>query len=328
MQIRFRDRTFDLEAGESVLEGLLRAGEKISNSCRSGACQSCLLRCLEGELPKASQAGLRPRARAAGLFLSCQCRPQGSLSIADASDALAGASRFQLELVERDFLAPSIFRLRFKATGMPAFLGGQFIALEKPDGLARSYSIASLANEDLIELHVRQIPDGRMSGFLADELNIGETLQAEGPRGDCTYEAGKLDQGLFLVGVGTGMAPLWAVLRSALAVGHRGPINVLQAGLTPDRLYLLEELRELAARHDNLTSSTVVKEDPKSLAAEDCVVGDLFELLRKLAPEPRGQRIFLCGDPNLVNQLRREFFLSGAALDDILGDPFAPAVET
>ena len=65
--------------GESVLEALLRQGVEISNSCRAGACQSCLLRAVSRAVPAVAQQGLKATLVEQGYFLSCVCRPEADL---------------------------------------------------------------------------------------------------------------------------------------------------------------------------------------------------------------------------------------------------------
>ena len=44
-------------------------------------------------------------------------------------------------------------------------------------GLTRSYSLASLPREGTLELHVRRIPGGSMSGWLFDRAKPGDAVQ-------------------------------------------------------------------------------------------------------------------------------------------------------
>ena len=94
------------------------------------------------------------------------------------------------------------------------------------DGLARSYSIASLLTDDSLELHVRVLPEGRMSQWLASTARVGHADGDPGPSGDCFYTAGREDQPLLLAGTGTGLAPLFGIARDALRQGiaPRAPV--------------------------------------------------------------------------------------------------------
>lgn len=55
--IRYQGRQFPLCDGQSVLEALLAHGVPVPSACRSGVCQTCLMRAVGGVPPEASQRG-------------------------------------------------------------------------------------------------------------------------------------------------------------------------------------------------------------------------------------------------------------------------------
>src|SRR4051812_30140964 len=79
--LRFEGKDYPLEESETVLDCLLRHGQRVSSLCRTGACQSCLLRATDGALPASAQLGLKDAWKQQGLFLACVCRPPGDLVV-------------------------------------------------------------------------------------------------------------------------------------------------------------------------------------------------------------------------------------------------------
>jgi CDP-4-dehydro-6-deoxyglucose reductase len=152
----------------------------------------------------------------------------------------------------------------------------------------------------------------------------GATVAVRAPSGTCCYEPGTPTQPLVLAGTGTGLAPLWGVLREALRAGHQGPITLLHGARSPDGLYLVDELIALAARHPNVTYLRCVLE---GAAAPGVTVAPLDRALLTRWPSLAAHRVFLCGDADLVLPLRRKVFLAGASLSAIHADAFlhAPA---
>jgi len=318
--VQFEGQNCELQDGESVLEGLLRQGLAIPHSCRAGSCGSCLLRAVAGHVPERAQAGLKDSWRAQGYFLSCLCRPESDLVVSAAGDAQVPASISGLERLSHDVL-----RVRLTCEAALEFRAGQYITLLRADGLARSYSVASLPEEGDLELHVRRLPQGRMSGWLHEEARVGDRLRIQGPLGECFYVPGRADQPLLLVGTGTGLAPLWGIARDALRQGHTGAIHIFHGAVRPAGLYLTEELRGLAQEHPHVeyTPAVLLADDTPHLAA-----GPIDEVLRARYPRLNGWRAFLCGDPALVQKLKKQVFLAGAGSRDIFADAFvsAPAV--
>jgi ferredoxin-NADP reductase/ferredoxin len=313
-------RAIELREGARLMDGLEQAGVAIASSCRAGACQSCLVKATRGTPPAAAQVGLKDTLRAQGFFLACVAEPREDLEITlGAVSALSVPAR--VARVER--IADATLRVTVEPSAPFPHRAGQFLTLVRDDGLARAYSIASAPETDSssIELHVRVHPGGQMSGWLASRGALGANVHLRGPAGECFYTSGDAAQKIVLAGTGTGLAPLLGVLRDALRAGHQGPIQLWHGARTPPGLYLVDELRALAARRPQLSYRRVVLEG----APKDGVsVGRLDDAL--LADGSlAGSRVFLCGDPDLVRSLKRRVFLAGAALKDIHADPFVTA---
>jgi CDP-4-dehydro-6-deoxyglucose reductase len=309
-----------LREGETVLAGLLRAGVAIPHGCRAGACRACLLRATSGTPPSAAQADLQDTLRGQGFFLACTAVPTERLTVSlQAAAALAVPAR----ITAIEPLAGDVVRVRLLPEQPIAYRAGQFVTLTRADGLARSYSLASLPDQEaLLELHVRRLPRGRMSGWLCDPATAGVAVAIRGPSGACCYQAGSPTQPLVLAGTGTGLAPLWGVLRDALRAGHRGPITLVHGARSAEGLYLVDELLALGARHPHFTYlRCLLSGDP----APGVAVGPLDQVLLTRFPSFAGHRVFLCGDSDLVLPLRRKVFLAGAPLADIHADAFLHA---
>ncbi len=312
--IRYGQFTAELAEGESALDGLLRAGAPLAHSCKAGSCGSCMLRAVEGDVPSAAQNGLKDSWKARGYTLPCVCRPSNDMTFADVdADAQVDA-----EISSVEHLGSSVMRMRLTSSAPLEFRAGQYITLLRNDGLARSYSIASLPSEGRIELHIRLLPNGRMSEWVRTEARSGMAVRVMGPSGDCFYTPGKPEQPLLLAGTGTGLAPLYGILRDALDQRHSGPIHLFHGALNESGLYFRDELTALAEQHGNF------KYTPSLFEAD----GPLDKVILGQYPKPAGMRGFLCGDPTLVAILKKKLFLAGMALGEIHADAFLPAAQT
>ena len=218
-------------------------------------------------------------------------------------------------------------RVMVQPAGPLPHRAGQFLTVIRRDGLSRAYSIASLPGSGghdagaPIELHVRVLPGGRMSTWLASPDALGAELRLRGPAGDCFYTDGKATQPLLLAGTGTGLAPLWAIARDALRANHTGPIELWHGSRNPDGFYLVDELRALSRRYPQFEYRRCALDGP---AGDGVRIGRLDKLLLEQG-RFAGKRVFLCGDPELVLGLKKAVFLAGAALKDIHADAFVTA---
>ncbi|WP_224244824.1 FAD-binding oxidoreductase [Hyalangium gracile] len=323
-RVRYEARWYPLEPEESVLDGLLRQGISVPHACKAGVCQSCLMRAANGVVPEKSQAGLKETLKARNYFLACSCRPEPGAELEVAGGG-AEELRVPARLASLERLSEDVLRVRLRPEAPFEYRAGQYLTLLRADGLARSYSVASLPDEELLELHVRLLPGGAMSTWLRSEARPGDEVRLQGPAGECFYLPGRPEQPLLLAGTGTGLAPLYGIVRDALAQGHSGPLWLFHGALNPRGLYLVEELRALAARHPNLHYRPGVLE---GRLGEDVHVGPLDALIRAECPKPVGWRAFLCGNPELVLSLRKKLFLAGLSLKDIHADAFLPSAST
>ena len=145
----------------------------------------------------------------------------------------ATAKTFRLELAEpADHLAGQHYVLRLTA----------------PDGYtaSRSYSVASAPDgSNGIELTVERLPDGEVSSFLHDEVVVGDELEVRGPIGGWFVWRG--DGPALLLGGGSGVVPLMAMLRLAHRTGRSDLARLIVSTRSPEDLYYAAELTRLGA---------------------------------------------------------------------------------
>lgn len=318
--LEYLDGRYVSSEGETVLDALLRHGLSPAHSCRKGSCHVCMMRCVSGDVPAASQTGIRDTLRAQGYFLACRCVPASAMALAPPNGAeLFGPATIR----RRDMLAPDICRLMLEPATPLYYHAGQFINVRRPDGPARSYSLASHPKQEpLLELHVKRRQNGAMSTWLCDTVSVGDVVEIGGPVGATYYTSGREDAPLLMIATGTGLAPLLGIARDAIHSGHRGPIHLYHGSRTADGLYGREALDALAALHPGFRYSACVSgaDVPPGFEA-----GRADTLAFARHDDLTGWRVYLCGAPPMVHASKRTAFLQGANIGDIYADPFESA---
>lgn len=318
--IRLNGSAFECLPTETVLECLERNAVPVRSSCRAGTCQSCMVRAVEGAAPLNAQSGIADTMRVQGYFLACSAYPLEDLRI-EVGEVAGRSHRVRVESIDR--LNENVARLRTNVPSGFAYRAGQFVNIEGPSGALRSYSLASVLGEDeFLECHVRLIPGGAVSSWIHQTLRPGDALTIIGPQGNCFYVPSDLDQPMLLAGTGTGLAPLYGILRDALRQGHSGPIALFHGAVNPKGLYYTEELRAVAAAHENARYLPCVL---GGADGADLVQRALDAYIEETLPDLTAFRVYLCGDPGIVKTLQRQAFLAGADMDAILADAFLPA---
>jgi ferredoxin-NADP reductase len=108
----------------------------------------------------------------------------------------------------------------------------------------RSYSIASAPEDNYVVITVERIDDGEVSPYLTQELQTGDELELRGPIGGYFVWEERLGGPLLLIGGGSGVVPLRAILRHHLATGSGVPLRVLYSSRSlPDVIYREELMR-------------------------------------------------------------------------------------
>ena len=169
--------------------------------------------------------------------------------MAGTSPASAGAApgpwqSATVEEVRRETARAKTFRLRLSQPS-PYLAGQHFIVrLTAPDGYtaSRSYSVASAPDgSGRIELTVERLEDGEVSTFLRRRGRCPATSsRCAGPIGG--YFVWRGDTPALLVGGGSGVVPLMAMLRLASQTGRSDLVRLVVSARTPDDLYYAKEL--------------------------------------------------------------------------------------
>jgi ferredoxin-NADP reductase len=309
-----------------VLNCLTAHGVPVPSSCHAGICQTCMMHAVNGKIPLSAQAGLKPTLAAQNYFLACSCYPEEDIEV---SFPEAGVGKFSATVIDVKPLNSEVTCLQLRPETQIKYKPGQFISLFKDSVTARSYSLASVpAIEEHLQLHVRKVPKGLVSNWVHDELKAGDKLEISDAAGDCFYVAGNQDQNLLFIGTGSGLAPLYGIIRDSLLQGHQGSIKLYHGCETVDGLYLVKELRALSLRYPNFSYTPCIS---GSIASQDAAsgnfaIGMVLDIALAENPQLSGWRVFLCGHPQMVNSGKREVFFAGASMQDIYADPFENAL--
>ena len=314
--IHFEGQDYTCNDNEVVLDCLTRHGVALPSGCRAGSCHACLLRATKGSLPIESQRGLKSTLIDQNYFLPCICKPIDDLEIRLADKVPC----FTAHVLEKSWLNEQVLRLRLSKPAGFEYHPGQFINLVQSQTLlVRSYSLASLADENFLELHIKRVPGGNMSNWICDILKIDDEVTFYGPAGHCFYLSGDQHQPLILAGTGTGLAPLYGIVREALQAGHAGDIHLFHASLAFEGLYYVKELAKLADENPSLRYYPCVLHGQ---APEGGHVGAIDKVIPSVVKECRGARAYLCGDAPVVDAMQKSVFFAGVNMTDIYADAF------
>lgn len=122
------------------------------------------------------------------------------------------------------------------------------VRLTAPNGYTamRSYSIASAPSDsDVIELAIERLADGEVSPFFHDVAQIGDTIELRGPLGGHFLWPRSFKHPVLLIGAGSGIVPLMAMIRHRKASGELVPVALLLSSRTWGDVLFRDELLEI-----------------------------------------------------------------------------------
>ncbi len=224
--------------------------------------------------------------------------------VLDVSDIKQVAS----DAVSIEFELPHGETLKYQA--------GQYITVSKwleGEQQTRCYSICTSPRNGKLKVGVRKTQNGLVSGFLNNDLGVGDKLIVQGPFGDFAYsseDSGDIDR-LVLIAGGSGITPILSIVETALADDSEFPIDLIYACRSRESIMFFDALDKLKKQNPTrLNLRYVVEQD--SINPLD-VHGRLDEVtLKKLVPELeknnktsllKNAKFFMCGPEGLKNSM-------------------------
>jgi ferredoxin-NADP reductase len=217
--------------------------------------------------------------------------------------------------------------LVFQIPGWPGHLAGQHVdvRLTAPDGYStqRSYSIASAVDRDLVELTVERLSDGEVSPYLSQVLSIGDQIELRGPIGGWFVWDPEADSPVLLIGGGSGVVPLMAMVRTRQRLGSATPFRLLYSVRDPAAVLYAEEL-EMSADptlevHYAFTRTTPAGHARPPARIDAAFLAE-FGFAAALAPA-----VFVCGPTGFVETIADLLVAAGHDPRRVKTERFGPS---
>jgi NAD(P)H-flavin reductase/ferredoxin len=291
---------FLAERGEILLDAAYANGVDMPQPCHDGRCGACRMRLLEGLVYGGE--GAEPGAIHA-------CRSQIISDLRVAVEELPPVVRVAGEVRAVTALSPDVVEVEIEPAQPIAYLPGQNLHVQFRGFPARHYSPTFSLHDDAdgssICLHVRRVPQGRVSAALGREIEPGHRVQLTGPFGSAYLRSG-LSNRLVLVAGSTGFAPIWSIAEAALGENPHRRIFLVAGAPTLASLYMIPALCRLA-RFPNVTIVPVT--DARQTVTPVVQAGALTEFIPTLSAH---DIVHAAGAPPMVAAAARMAEAAGA----------------
>lgn len=299
----------EVEEGQTILDAALRQGVWIPFACGHGTCATCKVQVLEGEgdLGNASPFALMDVEREEGKVLACCCTPESDMVIEadiDVDDDFMGFAiqDFIGTVIEIKDLSPTIKGIQFSLDKSIEFQAGQYVNLNIPgvEG-SRAFSIANKPSDSqILELHVRQVPNGVGTAYLHEQLKVGDTLNISGPYGQFFVRKSD-EQGAIFIAGGSGLSSPQSMILDMLEEKDGRPITLFQGARSVSELYNKDIFEQLDKEFDNFTYVPALNA-PEEGDDWQGFTGFVHEAaLAHFNGRFSGNKAYLCGPPLMID---------------------------
>jgi CDP-4-dehydro-6-deoxyglucose reductase len=320
--------TFDVRPSQTVLQAAIEADIHIPYGCRNGACGSCKAKLVSGKVMHDDyQASAMSAAElAAGHTLLCCARPQTDIivecrevgGLTGLKPRILPARVAKKEQLSHDVIA---LHLQLPASERLQFLAGQYIEFILKDGKRRAFSIANAPHDsELLQLHIRVMPGGVFSAYVANEMQEKAILRLEAPFGNFFLREDSSKSIVFVAG-GTGFAPVKGIIEHMLHNNIKRDIILYRGARVAEDLYMHELCEKWAEFTPHLTYIPVLSEpvasdnwQGRTGLVHQAVLDDIKDL--------SAYQAYVCGAPIMCEVAHSSFVQQGLLADEFFSDAF------
>lgn len=230
---------------------------------------------------------------------------------------LAWVNQLNERFVEMHFELVEPSRLKFVA--------GQYVMISIPEtGHKRSYSITSTPSvEHAFELLVDLAPQGPGTTYLKS-LTAGQEIQLLAPVGnfvlaDPRSEAGQVEQELFFVATGSGIAPFKSMINDLLIEQNDSrPITLIWGLHSEADQFWYDDWQILARENNNFSFQPVLSQPQSQWPFHKGYVTDVLSIMDDFA----NRGFYLCGNSQMIKDARELLTQKGVAVENIHNEAF------
>lgn len=329
--LQFEDgvtRFIQVAHGETLSDASYRQKMNIPLDCRDGACGTCRAFCETGsyDMPEDTyiEDALTPEEAEQGYVLACQCRPTSDavfLIQATSDVCKTEIHRYQGTLTRVENVSDSTICFDIQLDDNQPdinFLAGQYVNVALPNSdETRSYSFSSKPQSRLTSFIVRNVPNGKMSGYLSQTAKVGDVMTFTGPFG--SFYLRPVQRPVLMLAGGTGIAPFMSMLSVLAEHGAEYPVRLV-FGVTNDMdLVELETLAQFKQQHSWFDYRTVVANPESNHERKGYVTGHIDDEWLNAGDVD----IYLCGPVPMVEAVRTWLDQAGVQPKSFLFEKFS-----
>jgi ring-1,2-phenylacetyl-CoA epoxidase subunit PaaE len=212
------------------------------------------------------------------------------------------------------------------------YLPGQFLTLIVPvNGIKvrRSYSLCSIPEEPYFSVTVKRVEGGLMSNFLADNAQVGQTIEVMAPLGNFILKPEPTQKRhIYLFGGGSGITPLLSMLKSTLKYEPQSRVTLIYGNRNVESVIFKDHLAQLEQQHPaQLKVVHVFNEALVDATEKQEHIGLLdrsmvLRLLDDLKVPGYQESFYICGPEGMMNEVKEALHFKGVPATQVYKESF------
>ena len=190
---------------------------------------------------------------------------------------------------------------------------GQHISLQiniNGENYRREYSLCSSPYyENDFVIASKKIGNGTVSNYLYNELREGDVLEVYPPAGKFFTELNPLNEkNYFLIGGGSGITPLFSILKSILHTEHNSKVILYYGSRDEEGIIFRDELLKLQKQYPDrfILYFTLIETDENWKGLKGLInKNDLIKIINENSPDNKtGSEFFICGPAEMMEMVK------------------------
>lgn len=190
----------------------------------------------------------------------------------------------------------------------------------------RTYSICTSVNDDKLRLGIRIQPDGVFSNYVADNLNVGDTLEVMPPYGHFNTDLDAEQSRVYAAFVaGSGITPILSIVKTTLETEPASRFSVFYGNRKQSTTMFIEELWALKNIYpERLSLHFIMSQEPTDIEIYGGHVDGekVKELHRVFLADVRPDEVFLCGPNPMIDDVTESLIELGYKQEQIHSERF------
>ncbi|WP_406733065.1 hybrid-cluster NAD(P)-dependent oxidoreductase [Vibrio scophthalmi] len=194
----------------------------------------------------------------------------------------------------------------------------------------RAYSLSSIAGESHLQLTIKRVEGGKVSNYLLDTLQVGNTVLALPPSGEFNtidHPPVRINDNIkaLLLSAGCGITPVYAMAKQWLAHAADVDVQFLHVAKSAQQTIYFDALESMAATEEQFTLSLLLKDASGTMHPQ----GRLNkEWLLQLVPDLMQRTVYLCGPSQFMQDTHDNLQALGFDMNNFFQESFTPVSST